>query len=479
MRGRRLLGLCLVAGGMVAQKPLIDPDTAEVLRRINSVNAYQVPELKLRKDDNYANTPQDVEPFGAVKPYKEHFLLQIEYPGAGRALPEPPMDLKTVKIGFIGPIMSTVSVATGGKSHEEALGIKMLQGARLALEEANARGGYLKRKIPFELIISNDNGLWGSSGNEIIKMAYRDHVWAILGTIDGANSHIAIRVALKAELVMMNTGDTDPTFIETNIPWVMRAIGDDRQQSYLLVGYMIRKLGYQRLGLIRGSNRYGRFGVREVRDGARRLGHPVVLEMAYRLGAEDFSLQLERLRDANLDAVVHWGDARESAIILNQMRQMGMRQPYFTCDRSVSEEFVQLAGANAEGVVCAYPWNPTRQDPKLEAFRKAFRARFGDEPETYAAHAYDGMNLLLWAIQVAGLNRAKIRDLLAYRTKPWPGVTGDITLSACLDDVSETYVARRENGAWRYYSREDLAIPRGYIPPRDRVSRGLESAKTQ
>jgi len=479
MRGRRVLGLCLVAGGMVAQKPLIDPDTAEVLRRINSVNAYQVPDLKLRKDDNYANTPQDVEPFGAVKPYKEHFLLQIEYTGAGRALPEPPMDLKTVKIGFIGPIMSTVSVATGGKSHEEALGIKMLQGARLALEAANARGGYLKRKIPFELIISNDNGLWGSSGNEIIKMAYRDHVWAILGTIDGANSHIAIRVALKAELVMMNTGDTDPTFIETNIPWVMRAIGDDRQQSYLLVGYMIRKLGYQRLGLIRGSNRYGRFGVREVRDGARRLGHPVVLEMAYRLGAEDFSLQLERLRDASLDAVVHWGDGRESAIILNQMRQMGMRQPYFTCDRSVSEEFVQLAGANAEGVVCAYPWNPTRQDPKLEAFRKAFRTRFGDEPETYAAHAYDGMNLLLWAIQVAGLNRAKIRDLLAYRTKPWPGVTGDITLSACLDDVGDVYLARRENGAWRYYSREDLAIPRGYIPPRDRVSRGLESAKTQ
>ena len=479
MRGRRVLGLCLVAGGMVAQKPLIDPDTAEVLRRINSVNAYQVPELKLRKDDNYANTPQDVEPFGAVKPYKEHFLLQIEYTGAGRALPEPPMDLKTVKIGFIGPIMSTVSVATGGKSHEEALGIKMLQGARLALEAANARGGYLKRKIPFELIISNDNGLWGSSGNEIIKMAYKDHVWAILGTIDGANSHNAIRVALKAELVMMNTGDTDPTFIETNIPWVMRAIGDDRQQSYLLVGYMIRKLGYQRLGLIRGSNRYGRFGVREVRDGARRLGHPVVLEMAYRLGAEDFSLQLERLRDASLDAVVHWGDGRESAIILNQMRQMGMRQPYFTCDRSVSEEFVQLAGANAEGVVCAYPWNPTRQDPKLEAFRKAFRTRFGDEPETYAAHAYDGMNLLLWAIQVAGLNRAKIRDLLAYRTKPWPGVTGDITLSACLDDVGDVYLARRENGAWRYYSREDLAIPRGYIPPRDRVSRGLESAKTQ
>ena len=51
------------------------------------------------------------------------------------------------KIGFIGPIMSTVSVATGGKSHEEALGVPMLQGARLAIEEWNAKGGVLGKKI--------------------------------------------------------------------------------------------------------------------------------------------------------------------------------------------------------------------------------------------------------------------------------------------------------------------------------------------
>ena len=70
------------------------------------------------------------------------------------------------------------------------------------IEEWNARGGYLKRKIPFELVVSNDNGLWGSSGNEIVKQAYEEKVWGILGTIDGANSHIAIRVALKAEVLM-------------------------------------------------------------------------------------------------------------------------------------------------------------------------------------------------------------------------------------------------------------------------------------
>ena len=455
-------------------KALIDADTAEVLRRINSVSHYDVPDLDLRKDENYANTPADVEPFGAVRPYKEHFLLQMEYTGPGRALPEPE-HVDTVKMGFIGPIMSTVSVATGGKSHEEPLGIKMLQGAKLAIEQANEKGGYFRRGIPFELVVSNDNGLWGASGNEIIKMAYKDNVWAILGTIDGANSHIAIRVALKAEIPMMNTGDTDPTFIETNIPWVIRCIGDDRQQSYLLVDYMIRKLGLERIGIMRASNRYGRFGVREVKDSCRRLGRPVVLEMAYRLGQDDYSLQLERLRDANLDAIVHWGNAEDAATVLKQMRAMGMNQPFFASDRAVSPRFVEAVGPMlAEGVVCAYPWNPSRDDPKLKAFRQAFRERYNEDPDTYAAHAYDGMNMLIWATQVAGLNRAKIRDVIAYRAKPWPGVTGDIPLSAALDDLGEVFLTKFENGAWRYYSREDLGIPRGYIPPRDRISRASE-----
>jgi branched-chain amino acid transport system substrate-binding protein len=456
--------------------PYDDPQVLEVLKKCSSASAYEVPNLGIKKDANYAHTAADVEPFSGIKPFKEHFLEQMEYTGPGRAIPEP-TDVKSVKIGFIGPIMSTVSVATGGKSHEESLGIKMLEGARLAIEQANARGGYLKRQIPFELTIANDNGLWGASGNEIIKMAYKDKVWAILGTIDGANSHIAIRVALKAEIVMLNSGDTDPTFIETNIPWVIRVIGDDRQQGYLLVDYLYRKMSYKRVGIMRASNRYGRFGVREINDGSRRLGYPIVMEMAYRVGSGHYTLELERLKAANVDAIVHWGDAEDGAQILNEMRQRGMKQPFFCSDRCVHEEFVRITGKNAEGVICSYPWNPKRQDPKLEAFKKAFRERFGEEPETYAAHAYDGMNLLIWAIQVAGLNRAKVRDVIAYLPKPWPGVTGDIPLSAALDDVGDVFLAKFENGDWKYFSREDLEIPRGYIPPRDRVSRSVAETR--
>ena len=452
-----------------------DQTGIDELLEVIDVGPYEVPKLDLQKDNNYARSSADVEPFRHVTPFKEHFLEQMEYTGPGRAIPEP-QDLETVKMGFIGPIMSTVSVATGGKSHEEVLGIAMLRGARLAIEQANERGGYSPRGIPFELVISNDNGLWGASGNEIIKMAYKDRVWAILGTIDGANSHIAIRVALKAEIVMMNSGDTDPTFIETNIPWVARCIGDDRQMGYMLVDYVFRHMKYTRVGVIRASNRYGRFGVREILDGARRLGHPIVLEMAYRVGGDDFALQLERLRSSDLEAIVHWGDAEEGGRILNQMRAMGMQQPYFVCDRCVSEEFLEIAGENADGVIGGYPWDPTRKDPDLEAFRTVFRDRFGVEADTYAAHGYDGMNMLIWAVQTAGLNRAKIRDVIAHRPTPFKGVTGLIPLSACLDDLGEVFFAKVEGGKFNYYTRDDWEIPKGVIHPRDRVSRKTASA---
>jgi branched-chain amino acid transport system substrate-binding protein len=450
----------------------IDPTTAEVLKRDTNISAYEVPDFKLKEMATYAETPEDVEPYGGVKPYKRHFLKQMEYTGPGRAIPEPER-LDSVKIGFIGPIMQTVSVATGGKSHEEVLGVKMLQGAKLSIEQANATGGYVQRKIPFELVVANDNGLWGSTGNEVVTMTYKQPMWAILGTIDSANSHIAIRVALKGEIVMLNSGDTDPTFIETNIPWTMRCIGDDRQMGYLLIDYMIRKMHYKRIGIIRSSNRFGRFGVREIKDSARRLQDPVIIEMAYKVGGDDFSLQIDRLKASNLDAIIHWGDAREGALILNQLRKAGMTQPYFVNDRCASKEFVDIAGANAEGVIAGFPWNPDRKDPKLDKFREDFRKRYNAEPDTYAAHAYDGMNMLMWAINVAGLNRAKIRDVLAYRPQ-WYGVTGEIPFSAVLDDMGEVFLAKYSDGKWTYQSRAELGIPKQYFSPRERLEKGVD-----
>jgi len=397
----------------------------------------------------YGDTPTKLQPYGRfTEPYERFFGDPIEYRGHGRELAEPD-NVDSVKIGFLGPIEATVSVATGGASHEEPLGRKMLQGARLAIEHANTRGGYRAGGTPYELVVRNDNGLWGASGNEIIHLAYRDRVWAILGTIDGANSHIAIRVAFKAEIPVINTGDTDPTFVETLIPWAFRNITDDRQMSYLLAEFVFTELGLERVAALRASNRYGRVSIDEFRDAATRLVHPFLAELQYRVGDTDFRPQLERIRALEPDVVVTWGDATESALILRQMREMGMEQWLVGSDRMVTPEFLEIAGENVGKVAAGYPWDPTRTDPKYRAFVDAFNERFGEPPETYAAHAYDGMTMIIEAIERAGLNRAKIRDELAAN-KRWHGVTGQKVFDNVYSNRSPAVLALVKDGRWTF-----------------------------
>jgi ABC-type branched-subunit amino acid transport system substrate-binding protein len=277
-------------------------------------------------------------------------------------------------------------------------------------------------------------------------------VWAIMGTIDDINSHVGIRVALKLEIPWVNTSDPDPTFTETNIPWVIRCISDDRQSSYVLVDQIHKQDAHKRVAVIRANNRYGRVGVMEFRDAALREGFPLVLEVRYDEGETTFDTQLERIRNSNPDAVLIWGNPLEAGLILNQMRKEGMDYPVYTSDRSVSPKFIEIAGENAEGVQSTCQYNPEADIPALRTFQKNYEERFGQEPDVYAAHAYDGMNITIEAIRKAGLNKALIRDLLTdMKTfQGYKGVTGEIIFDASWNDIGAIYKTEIKNGEFIY-----------------------------
>jgi branched-chain amino acid transport system substrate-binding protein len=421
----------------------------------------------------YGKTPGEYEPYSRFeKPYKRFFLNTLEYPGYARHTPEP-LNIDTIKIGFIGPIIDTMSDTVGDlhgralrvnervtrwdgyqASHLAPLGKKMLQGAILAIEQANKRGGY-RGKIPYKLVVRNDNGNWRSSGREIIMLAYKDSVWAILGTIDGANSHIAIRAALKVEIPVMNSADTDPTFVETSIPWVFRCITDDRQMCYLLADFAFKKLNLKRVAAFRATNRYGRMSIDEFRDAATRLGRPFVTELQYQEGDTSFVDQLERIRSLNADGVITYGNAKESALILKQMRNMGMDQWYLGSDRMVTKEFIEIVGKNNEKVAAAYPYDPRSNDPVYRQFITDFQDRFDSRPETYASHAFDGMNMIILSIENAGLNRALIRDELAI-LKNYKGVTGLKEFDAVFTNRSPAILSILRNGKFEFFTAEEI-----------------------
>ena len=393
------------------------------------------------KKKNYGKTPDEMIPYGRFqKAYVNFFDEPQLFTGAGREK-IPPSDLDVVKIGFLGPLEGSVMVPQG---------IQMLQGATLAIEEANKNGGY--HGLPFRLIPHNDVGLWGAAANEVVKMN-DEKVWAFLGSIDGINTHVALRVTFKLEIPMVNTGDPDPTLTETRIPWIIRCIGDDRQSSYALVNYIYRKKGHSRVAVLRADNRYGRVGILEFKDAALRIGYPLVLEVRFVDGETSFTTQIERIINSSPDAVVLWGNAKETALIIKQMREMGMEQPIFGSDRLMSPELLKIAGKDAEGLVTTCQYNPTLDIPKLKTFQNNYIARFSMEPDVFAAHAYDGMNIIIEAIYQAGLNRTLIRDVLTdLKTfQGYQGVTGEIIFDASWNDIGPIWMSEVRNGKFEFF----------------------------
>ena len=403
----------------------------------------------------YAGEPTDLSPFEKfAKPYDLNYTHPNIYSGAGRDIPEP-KNVTEVRIGFFGPIEH---------NPESVFGLRMLHGAQMAVEEANAHGGYGGK--PFKLMLHNDYDnwqaktvygeerptdptIWGSASNETVKMVYDDQDWAIFGSISSESTHIALRVALRAEIPIVNSASTDPTIPETYIPWFFTDLQDDRVQCLTLARHIFTDLGLKRVAILRVNSRYGRFGVLKLRDAARRLGHPIVIEQKYLPGDTDFIKQLQVIRSSRADAIVLWADEMQAATILKEMRAAGMKQRVFGAYRTLGPELLAQAGDAAEGFEAVFPYDPTRNDPKWLEFNSRFEKRFQEKPEQFASLAYDAMNTLLDSICKAGLNRARIHDALA-NIEEYDGVTGHMVFDPNQKNVSPMYLGTVHNGAITY-----------------------------
>jgi len=397
-----------------------------------------------RSVESYANTPEDLKPFSKfTQPYYQNYTKTPEYNGAAADVTTlKPSDVSEVAIGFLGPI----------EAHKDiALGTAMLHGAQMAIDEANARGGYGGK--PFHLKIHNDGATWGASSNEIVKMEYDEKVWAMLGSISGDSTHIALRVSLRSELPIVNCAATDPTIPETLIPWILTSIQDDREQGYTLARRIYTDLGYKRVGLLRVNERYGRFGIVKFKDASRRLGHPLVIEQKFQPGDQSFTRELQVINDSRVDAIVLWADAPAAGLILKQMQQMGMKQPVFGAARVLGDGLFANAGKAVEGLEVVYPYNPDRDDPLWLDFQKRFTARYQAKVDAFSALGFDTMNILLDAICRAGLNRGRIRDAL-YSLERYKGVTGEMVFDPNAKNVAPLYLGKVKDGklAWRRYT---------------------------
>lgn len=344
----------------------------------------------------------------APKPYHGPGIRSRSYNAPDRDEPDP-VGLKEVGIAFFGPPDGTDSI---------------WQGASLAIEEANRQGGY--RGLPFRLIPAWAKNPWAGGVATLIRVVYTQKVWAIIGGIDSATTHLAEQVVPKALLTLVNPAATDRSIHTAYVPWTFSCVPGDHVLAPL-ISHELKERGTS-FALLSATDHDSRAFVAALKVAFETDRLAPLLNIEFDPAAAETQKAAGRIASSGAQAAVIVANAADSAALVETARAAG-----FT-GLILSGPLIARAAPDPalDGVL--YP----ELGDIPPAFRAKFAARYGRDPDYAAAHAYDAAGILVAAIRKAGLNRARIRDAV-QALSPFPGVTGTIQ----WDDLGQNQRAVR------------------------------------
>jgi len=347
----------------------------------------------------------------AVVIHKSILSDKAEYHGPERDEPDP-SNIEEVRIGFFGPCDS-----------RNPFGRNMWRGAKLAVEKANAEGGYQGK--PFRLVCRWADDPWGAGSREMTRLVYEERVWAVIGSLDGASTHVAEQIATRTRIALLSPLSGDPSLTHAAVPWMFRLPPDDARVAETLASLAVKKMGFHRIVLLSCGEHDGRTGALEILPALGRLRVAPVLHLTFAPSQSDFSQQIDRILSVSPHAIFLWGPPEPSLRLLLALRERGVNLPVFGSAVFCLPSFIDKAGRAAEGLTtCRLTWQ--RDNTHWKSFLKEFEAKFHEIPGDDAALAYDAAAIIVKAIRRAGLNRARIRDAIAEMSG-FEGLAGKVT----------------------------------------------------
>ena len=172
----------------------------------------------------------------------------------------------------------------------------------------------------------------------------------------------------------------------------------------------------------------------------------------YQTGDKDFTAQLTNLKAKNPDAVFAPGNFTESALLVKQARQLGIKVPFMGGDTWETQDFVNVGGKDVDGVAFSSAFDSTKAaTPEAKAFLDAYAKEYkGEQPGGLTALAYDSYLIALNAMKTAGVEDSKkIRDAIAS-TKDLETTTGKTTLNADGDPIKSAVIKTVKDGKFTY-----------------------------
>jgi branched-chain amino acid transport system substrate-binding protein len=370
----------------------------------------------------------------SAQPYFDARQQQMEYVAPGRDEPEP-ANLREVLIGYFGP---------SDPAHPE--GGDIWRAVSLAVDEANTEGGY--RGLPFRMVPAWSENPWGTGVSKLVRLAYYDKVWAIIGGIDGPSTHLAEQVAAKACLVLISPASTDKTVNLAGVPWMFSASpGDHLAAPVVGEALLAPRMPFV---ILAATDHDSHMFLVELRKFLAAKGAGPIFQYEFRSGTRDFSELTVRVEKSNAEAVVLIAGPADSARLITALRQKRFGGRVLGGPWMARRTFLSAAGTAAEGALV-----PLLDDRTFEfqGFAAKFQSHFDVFPDFATAQAYDATRLLIAAIRKAGLNRARIYDAVR-KLSPWDGVSGTVKWDPVGQNMRKVRLGRILGGRVRSLSEE-------------------------
>src|SRR5512133_2315889 len=306
------------------------------------------------------------------------------------AAPPPPPPPMAVKLGHVGPL-------TGGIAH---LGKDNENGARLAVDEANAQGLKLGGKAVKLELMSEDDQADPKLGPTIAQKFVDAKVAGVVGHLNSGVTIPASAVYNQAGLPMISGSATNPKRTEQGFKDIFRTVGRDDQQGPAVAAYIANELKLKKVAIADDATAYGEGLANEVEKTLKAAGVQVVAREKTNDKATDFKAILTKMKGKTPDAVFYGGMDATGGPMLKQARELGIKAVFSFGDGACTDTMKQLAGdANAEGLICSQAGLPVVAASK--DFLDAYKAKYNVDPIIYAPFTYDAANLLIAAMQMA------------------------------------------------------------------------------
>jgi branched-chain amino acid transport system substrate-binding protein len=350
-----------------------------------------------------------------------------------------------IKIGLLNEL-------TGGNA---TFGNSATNGAKLAIKEANAKGGVLGKQI--KAIVADNKSEPSESANGMTKLLTQDKVVAVTGVFASSNAIAASNVAEAVKVPFLAVGATNPKVTVDEKTgkvkdYTFRVCFIDPFQGTVGANFALDTLKLKKaVILVDNSSDYSKGLAAFFKEAFAKGGGAVIAEEAYLQKDQDFKAILTKAKALNPDMFYVPGYYEEVGKIVKQARELGITVPIIGGDGWDSPKLVEVGTAAAlNNTYFTNHYSVDDTSAASKAFVDAYKKEYGLVPDALAVLGYDAANVLIDAIKRAGSTEpAKIREALAA-TKDFPAVTGATTLNATHDAVKSAVIIEMKDGKQVY-----------------------------